>query len=228
MKHSSLTSSFDWFLLIIRRDLLISSRKLVGFITPVIFFLTIITLFPIAFGPEPNQLNLMASNIIWIAALLSSLLAIEGIFNSDYSDGTLEQILISGEPLFLIVLAKVFCHWLVAGAPIVICSLLASLFLYFSYENISVLFISLSIGSLLFSLLGALGGSLSLGKNAILSAIIVLPFSIPILILGTACVEASINNQDYVVYLMYLGSILAIGIPGLSLAIAASIRLNYE
>ena len=218
----------DWILLIIKRDLLISSKRSASYITPVAFFLIIVSLFPLAFGPEQKQLSSMASNIIWIAALLSSLLAIEGIFNDDFNDGTLEQIIMSGEPLFLLVIAKVFCHWLIAGAPIVVSSLLAGIFLYFSFENILVLIFSLTLGSLLFSLLGAFGGALSLGKSPVLSTIIVLPFSIPVLILGTSCVNASINQQDYIVYLLYLGSLVAIGLPGLSVAIATSIKINYE
>ena len=110
MKEKEVPSILDWIRLIMKRDLLLSSRRSASYITPVIFFLTIIALFPLAFGPEKQQLGELAANIIWVAALLSSLLAIEGVFNEDFRDGTLEQILMSGEPLFLLVFSKIFCH----------------------------------------------------------------------------------------------------------------------
>ncbi|MCS5622608.1 MAG: heme exporter protein CcmB, partial [Candidatus Marinimicrobia bacterium] len=123
---------------------------------------------------------------------------------------------------------KVFSHWLVTGVPILIACLTSSLFLFMSKDTLIALFLSLFLGSLSLSLLGALGGALSLGKSAILSAVIVLPLSIPILLLGSATLSAAIGSYDYSVYLYYMGAILAVAIPGLSLATVEAVLLNYE
>ena len=219
---------FDWFLLILKRDLGLSFKKSVTFLIPLVFFLIVISFFPLALGPEKRFLSLLSPGVIWVAALLSSLLAVESIFNEDFRDGTLDHILLSGEPPFVLIFAKVFAHWLITGAPILLASLISTLFLFMPEGIMIPLLSSLLIGTLLLSLLGALGGALSIGKTAILSAIIVLPLSVPVLLLGTATITAAINQQDYSSYLYFLGAMLAIGVPGLCVAIIEAISLNYE
>lgn len=219
---------FDWFLLILKRDLALSFKKSVTFLIPLVFFLILISFFPLALGPEKGFLSLLSPGVIWVAALLSSLLAVESIFNEDFRDGTLDHILLSGEPPFVLIFAKVFAHWLITGAPILLASLISTLFLFMPEGIMIPLLSSLLIGTLLLSLLGALGGALSIGKTAILSAIIVLPLSVPVLLLGTATITAAINQQDYSSYLYFLGAMLAIGVPGLCVAIIEAISLNYE
>ena len=195
---------FDWFLLILKRDLALSFKKSVTFLIPLVFFLIVISFFPLALGPEKGFLSLLSPGVIWVAALLSSLLAVESIFNEDFRDGTLDHILLSGEPPFVLIFAKVFAHWLITGAPILLASLISTLFLFMPEGIMIPLLSSLLIGTLLLSLLGALGGALSIGKTAILSAIIVLPLSVPVLLLGTATITAAINQQDYFSYLYFL------------------------
>ena len=219
---------FDWFLLILKRDLALSFKKSVTFLIPLVFFLIVISFFPLALGPEKGFLSLLSPGVIWVAALLSSLLAVESIFNEDFRDGTLDHILLSGEPPFVLIFAKVFAHWLITGVPILLASLISTLFLFMPEGIMIPLLSSLLIGTLLLSLLGALGGALSIGKTAILSAIIVLPLSVPVLLLGTATITAAINQQDYFSYLYFLGAMLAIGVPGLCVAIVEAISLNYE
>jgi|TARA_B100000809_G_scaffold40683_1_gene35517 heme exporter protein B len=221
-------NTLDWFMLVMRRDLILSFRRSATYLTPLIFFLIVVTFFPLALGPSQSLLSSLAAGIIWISALLSSLLAVEGIFSEDYQDGTIDQYFISTEPVFVLIFAKVLCHWLVCGAPIILASIISSLFLYLPSGVLFALIESLLMGTFFMSLLGALGAALSLGRSAILSAIIVLPFSIPTLLMGTAIMTAAINQQDYSGFLSIMGAMLAIGIPGLCLLTVEAIKLNYE
>jgi len=205
-------NTLDWFMLVMRRDLILSFRRSATYLTPLIFFLIVVTFFPLALGPSQSLLSSLAAGIIWISALLSSLLAVEGVFSEDYQDGTMDQYFISREPVFVLIFAKVLCHWLVCGAPIILASIISSLFLYLPSGVLFALIESLLMGTFFMSLLGALGAALSLGRSAILSAIIVLPFSIPTLLMGTAIMTAAINQQDYSGFLSIMGAMLAIGI----------------
>ena len=219
---------FDWFFLILKRDLLIAFRRSSTYITPLIFFLIVISFFPLALSPDQDFLRSLAPGVIWIAALLSSLLAIETIFNEDFRDGTLDEFFISNDPSFVLVFTKVLCHWLVTGFPILIASIISFLILFLPLSSLLPMILSLILGTFFMSLLGAIGAALSLGKSAILSAIIVLPFSIPTLLMGTAVISSAINFQDYSGFLLIMGAMLAIGIPALCLLTVEAILLNYE
>tara|TARA_B100001167_G_C16723653_1_gene282434 strand:+ start:239 stop:919 length:681 start_codon:yes stop_codon:yes gene_type:complete len=225
---SKRSTLFNWFMLILKRDLSLSFKKVATFIIPLVFFLIVITLFPLALGTENSLLSSLSSGVIWVAALLASLLAVESIFNEDYRDGTLDHFLLSGEPIFILVLAKVLAHWLVTGAPLLLASLLSTLFLFLPEGLLFPLLISLLMGTFLLSLLGALGAALTIGKTAILSAVIVLPLSIPILILGVAVIAAALSDESFSSYLYFLGAMLALGIPGLCIATAEAIFINYD
>jgi heme exporter protein B len=218
----------DWFMLILKRDLSLSFKKVATFIIPLVFFLIVITLFPLALGTENSLLSSLSSGVIWVAALLASLLAVESIFNEDYRDGTLDHLLLSGEPIFILVLAKVLAHWLVTGAPLLLASLVSTLFLFLPEGLLFPLLISLLMGTFLLSLLGALGAALTIGRTAILSAVIVLPLSIPILILGVAVIAAALSDESFFSYLYFLGAMLALGIPGLCIATTEALFINYE
>ena len=218
----------DWFFLILKRDLLIAFRRSSTYITPLIFFLIVISFFPLALSPDQDFLRSLAPGVIWIAALLSSLLAIETIFSEDFRDGTLDEVFISIDPSFVLVFAKVLCHWLVTGFPILIASIISFLILFLPLSSFLPMILSLILGTFFMSLLGAIGAALSLGKSAILSAIIVLPFSIPTLLMGTAVISSAINFQDYSGFLLIMGAMLAIGIPALCLLTVEAILLNYE
>ena len=218
----------DWFFLILKRDLLIAFRRSSTYITPLIFFLIVISFFPLALSPDQDFLRSLAPGVIWIAALLSSLLAIETIFSEDFRDGTLDEFFISNDPSFVLVFTKVLCHWLVTGFPILIASIISFLILFLPLSSFLPMILSLILGTFFMSLLGAIGAALSLGKSAILSAIIVLPFSIPTLLMGTAVISSAINFQDYSGFLLIMGAMLAIGIPALCLLTVEAILLNYE
>jgi len=222
------TSIYSWLSIILRRDLLIAFRKSSTYITPLIFFLIVITFFPLALGPQESLLSSLAPGVIWIAALLASLLAIETIFSEDFRDGTLDDFFVSLEPSFILVFTKVLIHWLITGLPILLASLIAGIILYLPVNSFMPMVLSLILGTSFMSLLGALGAALSLGRSAILSAIIVLPFSIPTLLMGTSVISSSLSNQDFTGFLMIMGAMLAIGIPVLCLLTVEALLLNYE
>ena len=211
-----------------KRDLLIAFRRSATYITPLIFFLIVITFFPLALGPQQELLSSLAPGVIWIAALLASLLAVETIFNEDFRDGTLDSFFISLEPTFILVFVKVFIHWLITGLPLLLASCVAALVLYLPFDSVSAMILSLILGTFFMSLLGALGAALSLGKSAILSAVIVLPFSIPTLLMGTSVIASAINNQEYTGFLMIMGGMLAIGIPAICLLTVEALLLSYD
>ena len=221
-------SIFGWLTIILKRDLLIAFRKSSTYITPLVFFLIVVTFFPLALGPQESLLSSLAPGVIWIAALLASLLAVETIFSDDFRDGTLDEFFISLEPSFILVFAKVLIHWLITGLPILFASFIAAIVLYLPFESFIPMLLSLILGTSFMSLLGALGAALSLGRSAILSAIIVLPFSIPTLLMGTSVISSSITNQDFSGFLMIMGAMLAIGIPLLCLLTVEALLLNYE
>jgi len=221
-------SIFGWLTIILKRDLLIAFRKSSTYITPLVFFLIVVTFFPLALGPQESLLSSLAPGVIWIAALLASLLAVETIFSDDFRDGTLDEFFISLEPSFILVFAKVLIHWLITGLPILFASLIAAIVLYLPFESFIPMLLSLILGTSFMSLLGALGAALSLGRSAILSAIIVLPFSIPTLLMGTSVISSSITNQDFSGFLMIMGAMLAIGIPLLCLLTVEALLINYE
>ena len=223
--HSSI---FGWLTIILKRDLLIAFRKSSTYITPLVFFLIVVTFFPLALGPQESLLSSLAPGVIWIAALLASLLAVDTIFSDDFRDGTLDEFFISLEPSFILVFAKVLIHWLITGLPILFASLIAAIVLYLPFDSFIPMLLSLVLGTSFMSLLGALGAALSLGRSAILSAIIVLPFSIPTLLMGTSVISSSITNQDFSGFLMIMGAMLAIGIPLLCLLTVEALLLNYE
>jgi len=212
----------------LKRDLLIAFRRSATYITPLIFFLIVITFFPLALGPQQKLLSSLAPGVIWIAALLASLLAVETIFNEDFRDGTLDSFFISLEPTFILVFVKVFIHWLITGLPLLLASCVAALVLYLPFDSVSAMILSLILGTFFMSLLGALGAALSLGKSAILSAVIVLPFSIPTLLMGTSVIASAINNQEYTGFLMIMGGMLAIGIPAICLLTVEALLLSYD
>lgn len=223
--HGSISG---WLTIILKRDLLIAFRKSSTYITPLVFFLIVVTFFPLALGPQESLLSSLAPGVIWIAALLASLLAVETIFSDDFRDGTLDEFFISLEPSFVLVFAKVLIHWLITGLPILFASLIAAIVLYLPFESFIPMLLSLILGTSFMSLLGALGAALSLGRSAILSAIIVLPFSIPTLLMGTSVISSSLTNQDFSGFLMIMGAMLAIGIPLLCLLTVEALLLNYE
>ena len=187
---------FNLFLAMVRRDLMLALRQKTDIVQTLFFFAVVVTLVPLGVGAEPNLLRSMAPGVVWVAALLAALLSLPRIFAFDYADGTLEQMVISAEPLSVIVLAKVFAHWLVTGIPITIFTAVFGVMFDLPLEQALVLMLSLLLGTPVLSLVGAIGAALTLGLRAgsVLTSLLVLPLYIPVLIFGTgATVQVAIS-----------------------------------
>ena len=181
---------------IVRRDLTIAMRRRSDVFTTLIFFAIVVSLFPLGIGPEPNTLRLIAPGIVWVGALLASMLALEQIFSADHRDGTLEQMLLTPQPVALLVAGKVLAHWLVSGVPLVLMAPLLGLQFDLSWEALQTLILSLLLGTPALSLIGAIGAALTLGlrSGGVLLALLVLPLYIPVLIFGAGAVEATVSG----------------------------------
>ncbi len=181
---------------IIRRDLTIAMRRRADVFTTLIFFAIVVSLFPLGIGPEPNTLRLIAPGIVWVGALLASMLALEQIFSADHRDGTLEQMLLTPQPVALLVAGKVLAHWLVSGVPLVLMAPLLGLQFDLSWDALQTLIVSLLLGTPTLSLIGAIGAALTLGlrSGGVLLALLVLPLYIPVLIFGAGAVEATVSG----------------------------------
>ena len=178
---------------IVQRDLRIAWRRRSDALSSLFFFVIVVSLFPLGVGPEPSTLRLMASGVLWVAALLATLLSLGRLFAADHLDGTLEQMLLAAEPLWLVVTAKVFAHWLTSGLPLVLLSPLMGLQFGLEGEEIVVLTGALLLGTPVLSLIGAIGAALtaSLRRGGLLMAILILPLAIPVLIFGVSAASAA-------------------------------------
>jgi len=215
---------------IIRRDLTIALRRRSDIFTTLVFFVIVVSLFPLGIGPEPETLRLIAPGIVWVGALLASMLALELIFSADHRDGTLEQMLLTPQPVALLVTGKVIAHWLVSGIPLVLMSPLLGLQYNLSWEALGTLIISLLLGTPALSLIGAIGAALTLGlrSGGVLLALLVLPLYIPVLIFGAGAVEATVSGLGGQSHLSMLAAILVASLVLAPLATAAALRVAED
>ena len=215
---------------VIRRDLLLAFRRRSDVLTTLFFFIIVVTLFPLGVGPEPELLRTMAPGILWVAALLASMLALGRLFALDYADGTLEQMLLSPEPLTVIVLGKLIAHWLVSGLPLVLLAPLLAVQFDLPGQSVSVLFFSLLIGTPVLSLVGSIGAALTLGVRGggVLVSLLVLPLYIPVLIFGAGAVGAEASGLGGTAHLLLLGGVLAGAAALAPWATAAALRISLE
>lgn len=215
---------------VIGRDLTLAWRRRSDVLTSVLFFVIVASLFPLGIGPEPQLLRAIGPGVVWVAALLASMLALSRLFASDYADGTLEQMLLSATPLSVIVIAKVIAHWIAANLPLVLIAPLLGLQFGLPADALAVLALALALGTPSLSLIGAIGAALTLGLRGggVLLALLVLPLYAPVLILGSLAVEATAAGLAAQPYLLLLA---ALSLTALSLApwaIAAALRISYE
>ena len=215
---------------VIRRDLLLAYRRRADILTTLFFFIIVATLFPLGVGPEPAMLRNMAPGILWVAALLASMLALGRLFALDHADGTLEQMLLSPAPLTLIVIGKVCAHWLVSGLPLVLLAPVMAVQFDLAPGATWVLFLSLLIGTPVLSLIGAIGAALTLGVRGggVLVALLVLPLYIPVLIFGAGAVGAEASGLGAAAHLLLLGGVLAGAAALAPWATAAALRISLE
>ncbi|MCH9637962.1 MAG: heme exporter protein CcmB [Betaproteobacteria bacterium] len=218
------------FLWVIKRDLLLAMRRRSDVFTTLFFFVIVVSLFPLSVGPEMNMLRTMAPGVVWVAALLASMLSLGRMFSSDYLDGTLEQMLISPHSLSLLVLGKALAHWLVTGVPLVLMAPILGIQYDLPVEALFVLTISLLLGTPVLSLIGAIGAALTLGLRGggVLVSLLVLPLYIPVLIFGSGAVEANMAELGYDAHLSLLGAFLLVSLVFAPWATAASLRVSME
>lgn len=215
---------------LVRREWQIAVRNGWDIINPLWFFLIIITLFPLGIGSDTPLLARIAPAIVWIAALLASLLGLERLFRDDFHDGSLQQLLLLPTPLPIVVLIKVFMHWLTSGLPLVVLSPLASLLLSLNFMGWWGLVITLLLGSATFSFLGAIGVALTVGlrRGGVLVSLLILPLTVPILIFASSAVEAASQGLPINGYLAILGAMMITSLTLAPFATAAALRVSLQ
>lgn len=216
------------FLASVRRDLRVAARHKSELANPLVFFLIAITLIPLGVSPEKSVLTLLAPGIVWVMALLATLLSLDGLFRSDYDDGSLEQMLISPQSLYFAVMAKVFVHWLVSGLPVALLAPLLGVMLSLPLDGYWALFLSLLLGTASMSLIGAVGAALtvSLRKGGLLLSLIVMPLYIPVLIFGASAVQTAVQGGDIGMQLAILGAFLALALVLAPVAAMGALRIS--
>lgn len=211
-----------------RRDLLLAYRRKSEFVQPLFFFVIVVTLFPLGVSPESQTLRTIAPGVIWIAALLATLLGLESLFRADFEDGTLEQLLLSPHPLALLVLAKIAAHWFLVGLPLVLLAPLLAVLLHLPLSGLAALVQTLLLGVPVLSLIGSVGSGLTVGlrRGGVLIALLVLPLYVPVLIFGATAVDAAGAGLDVSGHILLLAALLVLSLTLTPLATAAALRVS--
>lgn len=221
---------FEVFFAIFKRDLLLACRHRTDILVSLFFFIIVLTLFPLALNLSATQLPELGAGLVWVAALLASLLSLGRLFDQDYQDGSLDELLSSNQ-LYICVLAKVLCHWVITGLPLICVSVAAGFAYNLSDSSIKVMLISLSLGTPILSLIGAIGASLTLGlrHGGNLIALLILPLNIPVMIYGAAAIRESIENGDNVnSYLLIILAMLIVSMVFAPLVAAAGLKISND
>ena len=221
--HNYLSAGFVAYL---TRDLLLGIRNKTDLVKPLIFFLLVSALVPLAIAPEAERLAQLAPGMIWIFAVLATLLSVERLFSDDLQDGSLEQMLMSPNLLIMPILGKITAHWLMIGLPLTLLS--PMLGVWFSLPTVALIpmILSLAIGTAVLSLIGAVGAALTLPRQGgVLLALLVMPLYMPVLIFGSATIQSAVDGLDWTAPLAILAALLAIAIALCPLAINAGLRL---
>ena len=214
----------------IQRELRLLARQKADWLNPVLFFVIVLTLFPLGVGPEPNLLQMVAPGVVWIAALLSVLLAAERLFKDDYRNGVIEQLVAARQPLLSFVLAKLVANWLSTGLPLVLLSPLVALLLNVDSKAFYALVLTLMLGTPLLSLLSVLGAALTVSadKGGILLALLILPLYIPLLIFASSAMEAASMAMPYQGQLAVMLAMLLFALALVPLAVLSALKLNVS
>jgi heme exporter protein B len=216
--------------LVLERDMRLALRRRGQLVQPLAFFAIVTMLFPLAISPELARLREVAAGVLWVAALLASLLALEFLFRDDAYDGTLEQYALSGQPLTGLMFAKTAAHWLLTGLPLALMAPLAGLSLGAPTGSLPGIVASVAVGTVALSLIGSIGAALTLGirRSGVLLALLTLPLSLPVLIFGARASELAIHGESYVAPLELLAALAVLGITLAPLASAAAVRISLE
>lgn len=215
-------------LALFKRDFVIAFRNRGELLNPLIFFLMVASLFPLAVTPDPKFLGLIAAGIIWVGALLATLLSLDLMFKSDFEDGSLEQALLQPTPSIFFVCVKTVLHWLVSGVPLTLVAPILGVMLALPEGGFQPLMISLLLGTPILSLLGSIGAGLTVGlkKGGMLMPLLILPLYIPVLIFAASSVQAGIDGNAYIGHMAFLGAYLALMLVVAPWASAAALKIS--
>jgi heme exporter protein B len=223
-------STWQAFYATLKRDLVIAVKRRNDLLNPIMFFLIVVSLFPLGISPDPVELSRVSAGVIWVSALLASMLSLDNLYRADYEDGSLEQLLLSPQPLYFLVLAKNIAHWLISGLPVVILSPLLAYMLYLPADAYWTMVLTLLLGTPVLSLFGSIGVALTvgLGSRGLILAVIVLPLSTPVLIIGAKAVTDIMFGLPVGSHFALLGAILALALTMAPLASAAALRISVN
>ncbi|WP_298447992.1 heme exporter protein CcmB [uncultured Marinobacter sp.] len=212
------------------RDMKVAFRQRQDLLNPLLFFIMVVTLFPLGVSPEVSFLSQAGAGILWVAALLSVLLSLDHLFRHDFDDGTLEQLVLQPQPLFLLILAKTMAHWMLTGLPLVILAPVLGVMVHLDGNSIAVLCLTLLIGTPVLSLIGAIGAALTLGLRSagVLLSLLIIPLYIPVLIFGTGTVAAAAEGAAVGAYLALMGAFLMLALTLAPFAAAAALRISLS
>ena len=215
---------------VFKRDLSLAFRQKAELVQPVVFLTMVVSLFPLGIGPSPDTLQMIGPGVIWIAAILSSLMGMERLFRDDFQDGSLEQLLLSGHPLYQVSLVKVLVHWLVSFTPLLCLSPLLAMFLNLTVPMYIALMATLLLGTPLLSFGGAIAVGLTVGlqRGGLLLALLLIPVFIPLLIFATSAVDSAAMQLPYSAQLAIIGAMLLVALAFSPFAIAYSLRVSLN
>ncbi len=218
------------FLAVIRRDLILAFRRRAEMANPVLFFVLVITLFPLGIGAQPKLLQAMAPGVVWVSALLAAMLSLDGLFRSDFEDGSLEQMLLSSQPVSVLILAKVTAHWLVTGLPLLLIAPLLAVFLGMPTHSVGVLLITLLLGTPVLSLIGAIGVALTVGlrRGGMILSLLVLPLYVPVLIFASNAVEMAGSGLPVDAQINILAAILLMAVVLTPWPTASALKMSIQ
>jgi heme exporter protein B len=221
---------FDAFAAIVRRDLVLAMRRRSEIANPVLFFILVITLFPLGIGAQPKLLQAIAPGIIWVSALLATMLSLDSLFRSDFDDGSLEQILLSPHPTSILVLGKITAHWLTTGLPLLIVAPLLAVFLGMPNQSLSILLLTLFLGTPILSLIGAVGVALTVGlrRGGMILSLLVLPLYVPVLIFASNAVEMASSGLPVNAQINILISMLLMALVLAPWPTAAALKMSIN
>lgn len=216
--------------LVLERDLRLAFRRSGQVVQPLAFFAVITLLFPLSLTPELSRLKDVAPGVLWVGALLSSLLALEFLFRDDAQDGTLEQFVLSGQPLTLLLFAKTIAHWLLTGLPLAVMAPVLGIALGVPPQALPGILAALALGTVTLSLVGAIGAGLTLGvrRGGVLLSLLTLPLAVPILIFGARATELAIKGAPFAGPMYLLAALAVLGLTLAPLAAAAAVRIGLE
>lgn len=225
-----MSTQFAAFFSILKRDLTLAYRHRAEIINPLLFFIIVVSLFPLAISPESKLLRIIAPGVIWVAALLAAMLSLDNLFRSDFEDGTLEQLALTVHALPLLVLAKVCAHWLITGLPLILLAPLLGVLLFLPHDAMLTLVLTLVLGTPILSLVGAIGVALTVGlrRGGILLSLLVLPLYIPVLIFASNAVTVASSGFPVAGQLYFLAALFTLSLTLSPFATAAALRISLS